>query len=83
MQKNSIDWYVLSFIPSLGAWAFLCDENSLLAGIVSLLLSMGISYGYMSLSRQWVNMCMYWGISIALLVCWRSMYSNSMSDFSL
>ena len=22
MQKNSIDWYVLSFIPSLGAWAF-------------------------------------------------------------
>ena len=69
MQKNSIDWYVLSFIPSLGAWAFLCDENSLLAGIVSLLLSMGISYGYMSLSRQWVKYVYVLGVFPLLYWC--------------
>lgn len=55
IQKNSISWYILSFVPSLGAWAFLCDENSLLAGVVSLLISMGISYGYMLLSHQWAK----------------------------
>lgn len=69
MQKNSIDWYVLSFIPSLGTWAFLCDENSLLAGIVSLLLSMGISYGYMSLSRQWVKYVYVLGVFPLLYWC--------------
>lgn len=69
MQKNSIDWYVLSFIPSLGVWAFLCDENSLLAGIVSLLLSMGISYGYMSLSRQWVKYVYVLGVFPLLYWC--------------
>lgn len=69
MQKNSIDWYVLSFIPSLGAWTFLCDENSLLAGIVSLLLSMGISYGYMSLSRQWVKYVYVLGVFPLLYWC--------------
>lgn len=66
MQKNSIDWYVLSFIPSLGV---LCDENSLLAGIVSLLLSMGISCGYMSLSRQWVKYVYVLGVFPLLYWC--------------
>ena len=48
---------------------FLCDENSLLAGIVSLLLSMGISYGYMSLSRQWVKYVYVLGVFPLLYWC--------------
>lgn len=69
MQRTLLIGNVLSFIPSLGAWAFLCDENSLLAGIVSLLLSMGISYGYMSLSRQWVKYVYVLGVFPLLYWC--------------
>lgn len=77
-KEKSAFWYVLSFIPSVMAWIFLCDENSLLAGVVSLLLSMIGAYGYMFLSnikQKYIYILLmtplaYWsagGISVVML----------------
>ena len=40
LRKNDSDWYYLSYLPAVGAWAFLCDENNMLAGVISLLVVM-------------------------------------------
>lgn len=77
-KEKSVFWYVLSFIPSLVVWSFLCDENSLLAGAISLLVSMTLAYGYMLLSGIKKKYCYvllmtpfaYWstgGLSVVML----------------
>ena len=48
LKGVALDWYYVSYLPSLAAWVFLCDENNMLAGIVSLILVLMATWGYVN-----------------------------------
>lgn len=56
--KDNPSFYPLTFIPSIAMWIFLCDENSMLAYLVSILITL-----IATLTFRWINSPM------ARLVC--------------
>lgn len=44
-------WYGFSFIPSIVYWSFLCDENFMLGGLISLLFIVAFSWFCLSISN--------------------------------
>lgn len=62
LRKNDSDWYYLSYLPAVGAWAFLCDENNMLAGVISLLVVMLSAKGCLCIRHTFLR----WGYILLL-----------------
>ena len=57
LKGVALDWYYVSYLPSLAAWVFLCDENNMLAGIVSLILVLMATWGYVNWQKPALCFC--------------------------
>ena len=58
LKGTSADaWYYISYFPSVSAWVFLCDENNMLAGIISLIMTLAVTWGYICVRKiyfRWI-----------------------------
>lgn len=65
---NGTDWYYLSYLPAIAVWCFLCDENNMLAAVVSLLVVMVVAKGSLCIR----NVYLRWGYILILtpIVYW-------------
>lgn len=65
---NRTDWYYLSYLPAIAVWCFLCDENNMLAAVVSLLVVMVVAKGSLCIR----NVYLRWGYILILtpIVYW-------------
>lgn len=66
LKGVALDWYYVSYLPSLAAWVFLCDENNMLAGIVSLILVLMATWGYVNWQKPALRL-LYAFVMIPLL----------------
>lgn len=99
LKGTSADaWYYISYFPSVSAWVFLCDENNMLAGIISLIMTLAVTWGYICVRKiyfRWIYAfamlpLLYWvagglcGLFLLwVLFCEAFVYVSSRRNFHL
>lgn len=66
--KNNPSYYPLTFIPSIAMWAFLCDENSMLAFLISVIISLMATASF-----RWINSLIHrliYGVILLPILYW-------------
>lgn len=55
MMKRQSYWTLLTFIPSIIYWYFLCDENTMLTGVVALIIVLLAASLYTLIENDWTR----------------------------
>ena len=56
MMKRQSYWTLLTFIPSIIYWNMLCDENTMMTGVVGLIITLLAASFYMLIENGWTRM---------------------------